>query len=98
MGEYVKIYALPQEDSQVVAEVAEGSQIYLKNKFDKNSEWTQIIYEEKIAYVKTENVSPSGLTSWQLALAITLPAVAVAITATIVILVVVKKRKAALKN
>ncbi|MBD5086819.1 MAG: hypothetical protein HDT32_05655 [Clostridiales bacterium] len=98
LGEYVKIYALPQEDSQVVAEVAEGSQIYLKNKFDKNSEWTQIIYEEKIAYVKTENVSPSGLTSWQLALAITLPAVAVAITATIVILVVVKKRKAALKN
>lgn len=98
LGEYVKIYALPQEDSQVVAEVAEGSQIYLKNKFDKNSEWTQIIYEEKIAYVKTENVSPSGLTSWQLALAITLPAVAVAITATVVILVVVKKRKAALKN
>ncbi|MBD5101078.1 MAG: hypothetical protein HDT29_07555 [Clostridiales bacterium] len=98
LGEYVKIYALPQEDSQVVAEVAEGSQIYLKNKFDKNSEWTQIIYEEKIAYVKTVNVSPSGLTSWQLALAITLPAVAVAITATVVILVVVKKRKAALKN
>ena len=97
LGEYVKIYSLPQEDSEIVDEVSEGSQIYLKNKFNKNSEWTQIIYNEKIAYVKTVNVQPSGLTSWQLALAITLPAVAVAITITIVILVVVKKRKNAYK-
>ncbi|MDE5549193.1 MAG: hypothetical protein K2J13_02965, partial [Clostridia bacterium] len=80
LGEYVKIYSLPQEDSQVVDEVSEGSQIYLKNKYDKKSEWTQIIYKDKIAYVKTANVQPNGLTSWQLALAITLPAVAIAIT------------------
>ncbi|MDE6757955.1 MAG: hypothetical protein K2J89_01595 [Clostridia bacterium] len=98
LGEYIKIYALPQEDSVVVDEVSEGSQIYLKNKYDKNSEWTQIIYNDKIAYVKTENVQPNGLTSWQLALAITLPAVVVAIAATVVILVVVKKRKATFKN
>ena len=98
LGEYVKIYALPQEDSVIIDEVSEGSQIYLKNKYDKNSEWTQIIYNDKIAYVKTENVQPTGLTSWQLALAITLPAVAVAIAATIVILVVVKKRKATFRN
>lgn len=98
LGEYVKIYSLPQEDSQVVDEVSEGSQIYLKNKYDKNSEWTQIIYDDKIAYVKTINVQPSGLTSWQLALAITLPTVAVAVSSTIVILVVVKKRKTTFKN
>ncbi|MDE5616519.1 MAG: hypothetical protein K2I78_01870, partial [Clostridia bacterium] len=72
-------------------------QIYLKNKFDKNSEWTQIIYNDRIAYVKSENVQPTGLTSWQLALAITLPAVAVAITATVVILVIVRKRKLSYK-
>ena len=98
LGEFIKIYALPQEDSAIVDEVSEGSHIYLKNKYDKNSEWTQIIYNEKIAYVKTQDVQPSGLTSWQLALAITLPAVAVAVSATIAILVIVKKRKATYKN
>ena len=97
LGEYVKIYSLPKEDSEIVDEASEGTQIYLKNKFDKNSEWTQIIYNDRIAYVKTENVQPDGLTSWQLALAITLPAVAVAITATVVILVVVRKRKMSYK-
>lgn len=97
LGEYIKIYSLPNEKSALAGEVGEGTQVYLKNKFDKNSEWTAIIYDGKTAYVKTANVQPEGLTSWQIALAITLPIVALAIAAATVILVVVRKRKLAYK-
>ncbi|MDE6189746.1 MAG: hypothetical protein K2G37_05625 [Clostridia bacterium] len=97
LGEYVKIYSLPLEDSAIVAEVSEGTQVYLKNKFDKNSEWTAIIYENKVAYVKTINVQPEGLTSWQIALAITIPTVVVAIVIVTIILVVIRKRKLSYK-
>lgn len=93
LGEYVKVYALPQEDSKLIAELKEGTSIDLHEKYDKNSEWTAVIYNDMIAYVKTENIQPGGLTSWQLALAITVPIVVVAIVITVIILVVVKKRK-----
>lgn len=93
LGEYVKVYALPQEDSKLIAELKEGTSIDLHEKYDKNSEWTAVIYNDMIAYVKTENIQPGGLTSWQLALAITVPIVVVAIVVTVIILVVVKKRK-----
>lgn len=76
-----------------MAELKEGTSIDLNEKYDKNSEWTAVIYNDMIAYVKTENIQPGGLTSWQLALAITIPIVVVAIVVTIIILVVVKKRK-----
>lgn len=93
LGEYVKVYALPQEDSKLIAELKEGTSVDLHEKYDKNSEWTAVIYNDMIAYVKTENIQPGGLTSWQLALAITVPIVVVAIVITVIILVVVKKRK-----
>lgn len=93
LGEYVKVYALPQEDSKLLAELKEGTSIDLHEKYNKNSEWTAVIYNDMIAYVKTENIQPGGLTSWQLALAITVPIVVVAIIVTVIILVVVKKRK-----
>lgn len=93
LGEYVKVYALPQEDSKLIAELKEGTSIDLHEKYDKNSEWTAVIYNDMIAYVKTENIQPGGLTSWQLALAITVPIVVVAIVITVIILVAVKKRK-----
>ena len=93
LGEYVKVYALPQEDAKLIAELKEGTYIDLHEKYDKNSEWTTVIYNDMIAYVKTENIQPGGLTSWQLALAITIPIVVVAIIVTVIILVTVKKRK-----
>lgn len=93
LGEYVKVYTLPDEGSKVLAELKEGTEINLHEKYDKNSEWSAVIYNDMIAYVKTENVQPGGLTSWQLALAITVPIVVVAIIVTVIILVVVKKRK-----
>ena len=93
LGEYVKVYALPQEDAKLIAELKEGTSIDLHEKYDKNSEWTAVIYNDMIAYVKTENIQPGGFTSWQLALAITIPIVVVAIIVTVIILVTVKKRK-----
>ena len=93
LGEYVKVYTLPQEDAKLIAELKEGTPIDLHEKYDKNSEWTAVIYNDMIAYVKTENIQPGGLTSWQLALAITIPIVVVAIIVTVIILVTVKKRK-----
>ena len=56
LGEYVKVYALPQEDSKLIAELKEGTSIDLHEKYDKNSEWTAVIYNDMIAYVKTENI------------------------------------------
>jgi hypothetical protein len=96
LGQYITLYALPyenEEDAIEVAQLAEGTQVYLKEKFNKKSQWTAIYYEGKTAYVKTANVKASGLTSWQLALVITIPCVVIAIAVAVTLIVVAKKKK-----
>ncbi len=101
LGEYITLYALPfenQEDAIKVAELPEGSSVYLREKFNKKSQWTAVYYKGKTAYVRTENVDASSLTSWQLALAITVPFVVLAIIATVVIITVAKNKKNAYRH
>ncbi|MCX4361842.1 MAG: hypothetical protein OSJ74_00430 [Clostridia bacterium] len=98
LGQYISLYALPfdnEENAIEVAQLAEGSSVYLKEKFDKNREWTAVYYDGKTVYVRTANIRAFGLTSWQLALAITVPCVVVAIVAAVVILIVAKNKKSA---
>lgn len=101
LGEYITLYALPfenQEDAIKVVELPEGSSVYLREKFNKKSQWTAVYYQGKTAYVRTENVDASSLTSWQLALAITVPFVVLAIIATVVIITVAKNKKNAYRH
>lgn len=93
LGEYIKIYALPSDDALVLGELKEGSSIDLAEKYNENSEWTMVYYNGATAYIKTANIHIDGLTSWQLALAITIPIVVVAIIVTIIILLVVRRKK-----
>ena len=69
LGQYITLYALPfenEEEAIEIAQLAEGSSVYLKEKFNKKSQWTAVYFEGKTAYVRTENIKASGLTSWQL--------------------------------
>ena len=96
LGQYITLYALPfenQEDAIEVAQLPEGTKIYLKEKYNKNSKWTAVYYEGKTAYVKTTNVKAQGLTSWQIALAITIPCVVIAIAGATTLIVFAKKKK-----
>ncbi|MDE6471965.1 MAG: hypothetical protein K2L52_02945 [Clostridia bacterium] len=96
LGQYITLYALPfenEEDAIEVAQLAEGTQVYLKEKFNKKSQWTAVYYEGKTAYVRTANVKASGLTSWQLVLVITIPCVVIAIAIAVTLIVVAKKKK-----
>ncbi|MDE5755834.1 MAG: hypothetical protein K2I23_01940 [Clostridia bacterium] len=100
LGQYITLYALPfdnEEDAIVVTELPEGTSVYLKEKFNKKSEWTAVYYEGKTAYAKTVNVKASGLTSWQIALVITIPCAVVAIVIATVLIVAAKKKKLATK-
>lgn len=96
LGRYIPLYALPFEDEAEaieVAQLAEGSSVYLKEKYNKKSDWTAVYYEGKVAYVRTKCVQVSGLTSWQIALAVTIPLVVLAAALTFVILTLAKKKK-----
>lgn len=96
LGQYITLYALPfdnQNDAIEVAQLPEGTSVYLKEKYNKKSKWTAVYYEGKTAYVRTANVKASGLTWWQLTLAITIPCVVVAIIVATVLIVVAKKKK-----
>lgn len=96
LGEYITLYALPfenEEDAIEVVQLPEGSSVYLREKFNKKSQWTAVYYQGKTAYVRTQNVDASSLTSWQLALVITVPIVVAAIGATVAIILVAKKKK-----
>ena len=100
LGEYITLYALPfenAEDAIEVVQLPEGSQVYLKEKYNKKSQWTAVYYEGKTAYVKTANVKPSGMTSWQIALVITIPCVVIATTVAVVLIILAKKKKLAYK-
>ena len=96
LGQYITLYALPfenEEDAIEVTQLPEGTVVYLREKYNKKSQWTAVYYEGKTAYVRTANVKASGLTSWQLALAITIPCVVVAIAIATTLIILAKKKK-----
>lgn len=93
LGEQVKLYKLPDENSEVVDFVGEGTMLELTEPYDENSEFLQIRYNKSIAYVKTNNVQKDGLTEGQ-KFALCFAGTIVGITAIFGILtLVVKKRR-----
>ena len=110
LGQYITLYALPfdydpkknmdfvAEDAIEVTQLPEGTSVYLREKYNKKSKWTAVYYEGKTAYVKTPNVKPSGMTSWQIALVITIPCAAVATAIAIILIVFAKKKKLSYKS
>lgn len=65
LGEQVILYSAPDEDSEIIASVGEGTVLELTEPYDENSEFLQVRYNKGIAYVKTKNIQKDGLTESQ---------------------------------
>lgn len=65
LGEQVTLYSSPDENSEIIDYVGEGTVLELTEPYDENSEFLQIRYNKGIAYVKTKNIQKDGLTESQ---------------------------------
>ncbi len=91
-GTLLNVYALPAEDSKVINQLVDGTEIKLLEKLDAKSEWTMIMIGDQVGYVKTANIMTSGLTSVQIFIATIVPIVVVA-TIIIVTILLIKRRQ-----
>lgn len=91
-GTLLNVYALPADDSKVVNQLVDGTEIKLLEKLDTKSEWTMIMIGDQVGYVKTANILTSGLTSVQIFIATIVPIVVVA-TIIIVTILLIKRRQ-----
>lgn len=93
LGERIKLYKLPDENSEIIDFVGEGAVLELTEPYNENSEFLQIRYNKSIAYVRTRNIQKDGLTEGQ-KFALCFAGTIVGITAIFGILtLVVKKRR-----
>ena len=93
LGEQIKLYKLPDENSEIIDFVGEGAVLELTEPYNENSEFLQIRYNKSIAYVRTRNIQKDGLTEGQ-KFALCFAGTIVGITAIFGILtLVVKKRR-----
>lgn len=91
-GVYVALYAQPDETSEVLGELPDGSELRLVSAFDGESLWTCIYYGDTMAYVLTENLTVSALTTVQITLIIVLCVLAV-LGAALAIVITIKRKK-----
>ena len=93
LGKTVAVYADASADSEVVARLTDGTEIFTLEPIDKNKEFIQVLYDGEVRYVLSENLGQGGLSSGQV-LAIVLSVVAaVGSVLTILILRAGKKHK-----
>ena len=81
------LYALPFENEEDAIEIAQLAERFVgipQRKIQQEKPMDGGIFQSKTAYVRTENIKASGLTSWQLALVITIRCVIVAIIIAVV--------------
>lgn len=71
-GVYIKLFTQPDENSEVVAELPDNTELMLASPYDENSEWTCVFYGNTTAYVRTESVTTSALTTVQITLIVVL--------------------------
>ncbi len=71
-GVYIKLFTQPDENSEVVAELPDNTELMLASPYDENSEWTCVFYGDTTAYVRTESVTTSALTAVQITLIVVL--------------------------
>lgn len=91
-GVYVALYAQPDETSEVLGELPDGSELRLVSAFDEESLWTCVYYGDTMAYVITENLTVSALTTVQITLIIVLCVLAV-LGAALAIVITIKRKK-----
>lgn len=91
-GVYVALYAQPDETSEVLGELPDGSELRLVSAFDGESLWTCVYYGDTMAYVLTENLTVSALTTVQITLIIVLCVLAV-LGAALAIVITIKRKK-----
>lgn len=91
LGGIINVYLLPDENSEVLGTLTDGDKITLaQEKLDDSSEWTKIVYNDMVGYVKTSSLITEGITPLQITLIVVFSVVIVATA--IVIVLVVKKR------
>ena len=71
-GVYIKLFTQPDENSEVVAELPDNTELMLASPYDENSEWTCVFYGDTTVYVRTESVTTSALTTVQITLIVVL--------------------------
>ncbi len=93
LGGIINVYLLPDEESEVLGSLTDGDKVTLaQEKLDSSEEWTKIVYNDMMGYVKTANLITKGITPLQITLIVVFSVVIVATA--IVIVLVVKKRNA----
>ena len=89
IGAVVYLYALPSETSAQVAQLIDGEELDLAEEYNKDSEWTKVVYKDKYAYVKTSQIEQKGLTPVQ----ITLIVVSVVVFAVSIVMIIILRKK-----
>ena len=93
LGKTIAVYADASMDSEVIARLTDGTEIYTLEPIDNNKEFIQVLYEGEIRYVLSANLGQGGLSGGQV-LAIVLSVVAsVGSVLTILILRANKRHK-----
>ena len=95
IGEKIKMYTTPNLESAVVfADIDDGIDIQVIGKFDSNSTFTKVYYNEKEGYILTANLQESGLTPSQIIAISVSSACLVAFTLILILLLMLKKSRA----
>ena len=76
LGKTVKVYEEASTQSEVVARLTDGTEIYTLEPIDKNKEFIQVLYKGEVCYVLSSQIGQGGLSGGQI-LAIVLSVVAV---------------------
>ena len=76
LGKTVAVYADASTESEIIARLTDGTEIYTLEPIDENKEFIQVLYEGEIRYVLSANLGQGGLSGGQV-LAIVLSVVAV---------------------
>ena len=93
LGEKVTVYASPDEGSEVVATLVDGTKVELTAPFDADREFTCIRLDDREVYIRTANVTTRPLTSGQSFALILGIVVICAAAVTLVLYLLVKKRR-----
>ena len=76
LGKTVKVYKEASTQSEAVARLTDGTEIYTLEPIDKNKEFIQVLYKGEVCYVLSSQIGQGGLSGGQI-LAIVLSVVAV---------------------
>lgn len=89
IGDSVNLYTLPDENSPIITYVVDGTNLNLAEEYDKDSKFTKVVYNDGYAYILTESLQTTGLTSMQITIIIV---AAIVFIGTVIMVVILVKR------